>query len=195
LEGAQYSGRCLILTPPLPQSLALLNAGRFTLPGHALRPLQKITYEPCLALILHLNGRGNVPEPGGMWPVGEPIAWLADNSRKGISPTEGAVTIHAGPDFSQERWDRSDEEICHELADAAAEWLGAPIADYRVHRWRYSRPLWIHPEPCLSLEEPAPLVFAGDAFAGPRLEGAALSGLAAAETLIAFSGKLASLPD
>ncbi|HCB48669.1 MAG TPA: hypothetical protein DEP47_03885 [Chloroflexi bacterium] len=127
---------------------------------------------------------GHFPEPGGLWPIGEPIAWMADNYSKGVSQVPGAITIHAGPEFSLKYWDEADEMVAEYLLDAAAEWIGSNSKIVHVHRWRYSKPLRLHPEPYLAISDPAPLIFAGDAFAGPRVEGAALSGLAAAEWLL-----------
>ena len=66
----------------------------------------------------------------------------------------------------------------------AAPWLGSVPVQTQLHRWRYSLPLRVHPERCMVVREPAPLVFAGDAFSGLRVEGAALSGMAAGAALL-----------
>ncbi len=65
----------------------------------------------------------------------------------------------------------------------AAPWLGSLPVQTQLHRWRYGVPLRVHPERFLVVREPAPLAYAGDAFGGPRIEGAALSGLAASAGL------------
>jgi renalase len=182
--GESYQAANLILTPPVPLSLDLLDAGGLVLPGEARSALERISYEPCIALLVQAAGAGHVPEPGGMWPVGGPLSWIADNHKKGISIAEGAITIHAAPEFSEEYWDAPDEAVAGALLEAAGDWIGSGAQVVGLYRWRYSKPLWIHPEPCLALSRPGPLLFAGDAFAGPRLEGAALSGLAAADRLL-----------
>ena len=48
---------------------------------------------------------------------------------------------------------------------------------------RYSRPLHVHREPCMVLRESPPLIVAGDAFGGARVEGAPLSDRSAAKQL------------
>ena len=48
-----------------------------------------------------------------------------------------------------------------------------------LHRWKFSEPKTTHAERCVWLPDVA-LGFAGDAFGGPKVEGAALSGLALA---------------
>jgi renalase len=182
--GEHFSGRALLLTPPVPQSLQLLAAGDVPLPEQTRVELGQIKYAPCLAVLARLSEASLIPEPGGLWFAGEPISWMADNQRKGVSPGPGAaMTIHAGPQFSQAHWATPEAEVTAALLAVAAPWLGSAPVQTQLHRWRYSLPLRVHPERCVVLREPAPLVFAGDAFGGPRVEGAALSGLAAGAAL------------
>jgi hypothetical protein len=98
------------------------------------------------------------------------------------------MTIHAGPQFSRLHWGTPEDVVTAALLRVAAPWLGSPTVQTQLHRWRYSRPLRVYPERCVILREPAPLVFAGDAFGGPRVEGAALSGLAAGGALAELLG-------
>jgi len=182
--GERFSGRALLLTPAVPQSLELLATGDFLLPEPVRGELRQIAYAPCLAVLAQLSGPSRIPDPGGLWFEGEPISWMADNQRKGVSSGAGAaVTIHAGPQFSRAHWESPEGEVTATLLAAAAPWLGNVPVQTQLHRWRYSLPLRVHPERCVVVREPAPLVFAGDAFGGPRVEGAALSGLAAGAAL------------
>ena len=181
--GETLRAASLILTPPAPQSLALLEAGGISLPATARTALTRIEYDPCFAVLVELDGPSLLPTPGALQLRGEPIAWIGDNHRKGISPDDFTVTIHAGPDFTRAHWDSPHEEVATKLLAAAGEWLGGGIRSWQVHRWRYSHPLTPHPEACLLVETPGPLVFAGDAFGEPRVEGAFLSGLAAGSAL------------
>jgi predicted NAD/FAD-dependent oxidoreductase len=116
---------------------------------------------------------------------GGPIAWIADNFHKGISRKVPSITVHASAEFSRLHWDTPPEEVADILFQDASGWIKSDIRSSQLHRWRYSQPVEIHPSPCLMVDAEAPLVFAGDAFGGPRIEGAALSGLAAAENLLA----------
>jgi len=110
--------------------------------------------------------------------------WIGDNQQKGVSKAP-AVTIHANPAFSRAYWTADDQAIMHELLTHASPWLGASVVSAEIKRWRYSAPDSFVPEPCIFLAEPLPLLFAGDAFVSPCVEGAVLSGLAAAEHLLA----------
>ncbi len=181
--GEVYSASVVVLTPPVPQALALMAAGGFVLPPEMHAGLAAIDYERCLAVMAVLDGPSRLPPPGGRAPAEGPIAWIADNQLKGIS-AEPAVTIHATHGFSLEHWDGDRPASGRLLLEAAAEWLGAGIKTFQVHGWRYSKPIRVHEQACVIVSQSPMLVLAGDAFAGPKVEGAALSGWAAAEAIL-----------
>ncbi len=181
-----YHADALILTPPVPQSLAFFK-GDFALPDDAKNALQKINYEPSWAVLAQLDGASKIPFPGALHIENGPISWIADNYQKGISPLPGSVTIHARGDWTSQHFEDEPQKVTALLLNAARDYLGAKVISAQAHRWRYAKPLVTHAAPYLMIEKPASLFFAGDAFisagAGPRVEGATLSGLAAARAL------------
>jgi predicted NAD/FAD-dependent oxidoreductase len=183
-DGTELRARSLLLTAPVPQTLELLAAGGVELSTGDQADLAAISYHPCVAVLALLDGPSGLPEPGALRPAGEPLDWVADNQRKGISPVP-AITVHAGPDASRRLWDRPDEEVVAELL-AAVPGLGAvPLLDgTQVHRWRFARPEGLRDEKFKELLGVPPAVLAGDAFAGARVPGAAASGWAAADLLL-----------
>ncbi|MCG2787207.1 MAG: FAD-dependent oxidoreductase [Anaerolineae bacterium] len=181
-NGETIAANAVLLTAPVPQSLAMLDAGGVALEASKREQLEAVDYEPCLAVMAVLNAPSKIPEPGFIRFDERPIAWLADNHAKGISAVS-AVTIHATPAYSSSHWDDDRQEIGRRLLEVAAPWLGAEPAEFQVHAWRYARPKVERDQPCLVLNPSPPLLIAGDAFGGPRVEGAALSGWAAAKAL------------
>ena len=181
--GEDYPASAVVLTPPVPQSLALMAAGGFSLQPEMHARLADIHYELCLSVMAVLDGPSRLPPPGGRAPAEGPIAWIADNHLKGVSAAP-AVTIHATHAFSLEHWEGDRQASGRLLLDAAAEWLGAGIKTFQVHGWRYSKPMRVHEQACVIVRESPMLVLAGDAFAGPKVEGAAISGWAAAEAIL-----------
>jgi predicted NAD/FAD-dependent oxidoreductase len=167
----------LVLTCPVPQALALLDAGAVALPAALRTELDALTYHPCLAALVVLSGPSRVP-PGGFAPESGPLRWIADNAAKGVGPSGiGAVTLHATPDWSRARYDAPEADVLAELVAVARPWLGeAPVAASALHRWKFSEPRATFRERSLWLPELS-LGFAGDSFGGPKVEGAALSGL------------------
>jgi renalase len=188
LSGERLEATALLLTPPVPQSLALLAEEGIPLPADEATVLARIDYDPCLALTVVLDGPSEIPSPGGMWPGGAQIYWMADNQQKGISPLP-AMTIHATPEYSRERFADSRDMIVAELLDAASSWLGSEPTATNLRRWRYSIPRQLYPGRFLLMQTPGLVAFAGDAFAGPRVEGATLSGVAAGRALVAALSK------
>lgn len=178
------SGRALLLTPPVPQTLALLDAGGITLPGHADAVLRPVAYEPCLALLLVLDGDPRLPGPGGVQFAAGPVSWMADNAAKGTARTP-AVTVHAAADWSTARFDDPDDAVAEQLLATMQPWLrGASVRAHAVFRWRYAKPIRPRHDGALVAEAAGGrLVVAGDALAGAKVEGAVTSGLAAARAL------------
>ncbi len=186
-SGSRVAGNALVLTAPVPQALDLASSGSYSLPDGARRHLEALSYDPCLALMVLLDDSTGVPEPGGMQIKGEPLDWISDNRRKGISEAP-AVTVHAGPEWSRSHFEDDEMEITESMISRAGDHLGTDLAPAVVEtslaRWRYS---WVtnpHPDPCLVASDDPLLLFCGDAFGQPKVEGAALSGLAAADHLL-----------
>ncbi|NDJ87410.1 MAG: NAD(P)-binding protein, partial [Chloroflexi bacterium] len=100
-DGSELQAHALIMTAPVPQALAMLAAGAVDLPETIRQALDRIDYDPCFAVMALLEGPSAIPVPGAIQMNSEPIAWIADNAHKGVSATPGAVTIHAGPEFSR----------------------------------------------------------------------------------------------
>jgi predicted NAD/FAD-dependent oxidoreductase len=170
----------VVLTCPLPQARSLTITAGVDLPP----AFRDTDYDRTLALLAVLDRPGAVPPPGGVQDADETFSFIGDNQAKGLSVAP-AITFHARADWSLTWWDRPRDETHAELQRRAAPWLeDAAIVASEVKRWRFATPQAIWPDPCWTADGAAPLAFAGDAFAGPRIEGAALSGLAAAAALL-----------
>lgn len=185
-SGATFSGDELILTAPVPQSLALLKTANVPLPIKAQNTLEPLRYEPCIAVLAILDAPSLLPPSGALYVEGEVIWWLADNSVKGISTRAGAITIHSTGGWARAHYGDSEEEIIRALTDEAAPFLGleANVEHAQVRRWRFSKPENPLEVNHLSVEE-LNLSFAGDIFQGAKIEGAVLSGLSSARALVA----------
>lgn len=179
-------GTAVVATAPVPQTLALVLAGGVALDPDVGSGLERIAYHRVLALLVRLDAEPALPPPGAIQQPEDPtFTFIADNRAKGISP-EAAVTFHAAVELSSLLWDRSDRDVTEHLLAQAAPWLGeARPLEVQLKRWRYATPVEPWPERAVvAAQRTGPLVLAGDAFGGPRFEGAYRSGLAAAALLV-----------
>jgi len=179
-DTATITAGTVIVTAPAPQAAALL-ADTGLDPGIE-EQLAGIAYDPCFALMLVLDRPSLVPPPGGVRFASGDVAWLADNQQKGISPVP-ALTVHASAAFSRAYFDAPSDEVAAALTARVARWIDGDVTrnvlERSLHRWRYATPVTVLPQPFLVARTAPAVVVCGDAFDGPRVEGAAASGLAA----------------
>ena len=175
-DGSVLDADAIIVTCPLPQAYALLVTADIELPESMLRT----EYDRTICLLAVLNQSSAVTKPGGLQHPDETFSFIADNAIKGISSAV-ALTMHANPQFSLEHWDTSTDDVQRLLLERASPWIGdATVITSQIKKWRLATPLTIWPERYWAKDM---IVLAGDAFGGPKIEGAALSGLSAANYL------------
>ena len=183
-EGMVFRSNSILLTAPVPQSLELLSRSQIGLPDETLIALSSIEYHRCIAALAIRAEPSAITEVGGALKLdGGPIAWISDNLRKGISPDRPSLTIHSTPAFAAEHWESPDETRLPPLLEAASPHIAAEVVSCEGHRWRYSQPTSSYDKKAF-VDAERRLAIAGDGFTGGRVEGAALSGLAAAQQLL-----------
>jgi hypothetical protein len=178
----------IVLTPPVPVSLALAQHSDLEPPTNLLNRLRNVEYKRTIAVLFSLeeHPRG-LPSHGGIQFVDDPeLAFIADNATKGVSESP-AVTVHLSNDASLALWNEPD----HELTEFASEHLEAKIGAVVslgsvVKRWRYAGPVQVLEESAFLWGNQPLIAMAGEAFNGPKVEGAFDSGRYAAEKIAEF---------
>lgn len=177
-DGSTHAADGVILTCPIPQSYSLVANTSIELPSDLLMT----DYERTLGVLAVLDRPSAVPDPGGLQNPDGVFSWVGDNHRKGVSPIP-ALTLHANPTWSLEHWDAPHDDAHAALLAAARDYIGdAEVIESQFKRWRFATPMAVWPDAHWR-DESGTLVLAGDAFAGPKVEGAVTSGLSAAHSL------------
>lgn len=141
----------VILTPPTPQTVALIRASKWRDESEMLRRadlLATVEYNPCLTVLLGYTAP--VPEPPAYALLSEdrsrPLLWLAFEQVKTSerAPDGGAVLIaQLGGEFSALSYRSLDEEILDATQRELASIFGSDYARpawSQVKRWLYSQP-------------------------------------------------------
>lgn len=183
-EEQTFRAASVLVTAPVPQALALLAAGDVPIDTGNRASLEAIDYAPCIALLGVSTKPIDLPAPGVLRQPNAAIEWIADNKAKGISEVGPAITIHCGEEFSRGHYESDDEDVYESIHQLLSEMLPVDFTSWQMKRWRYSRPKNPLSVGAWTRGLPPGLVLAGDAFNGARVEGAVLSGLAAADTLL-----------
>ncbi len=138
--------------------------------------------QPCWSVMLATKAPLELPYAGA-FVADSPLSWIACNSSKpGRETSPETWLLHATPGWSQDHLDASPEEVAQRLVDAFIEATGSlaiEVQYVRAHLWRFAIPQQPLAEACLFNSE-LHVGACGDWCAGPRVEGAFLSGLAAA---------------
>lgn len=168
----------VLLTPPLPQTLELLGDSGLDRPSD----LEAVQYHASLAVIAILDAPAGIP--GGHVAPDDPIVgWVADNEHKGAS-ARPSITVQSTPDFAAAHIDEDRDGWTQQLLEAARPFHGGTPVAVHPHGWRFAEPVTTLGEGARRIAAPAPVVLAGEVFSGARVEGAYLSGRAAAELLL-----------
>ena len=185
-DGRLVRARNLLLTPPPPQSKALLEE----VAREAAAEVAPHRTLPCLALGACFL-RAELSWKGIQSPDDPILSWIGHDTSKrpDLHPDCTILMLHASPDFSIANANAPDEEIIAALLGRASQMTSrdwsAPEGVF-LQRWRYALPAPEgSPRGPLVYSNPAPLVVAGDWCAGGRIEGAWLAGRDAADQILA----------
>lgn len=179
-DGVGHVADRVILTAPIPQSFSIMFSSGLEMP----HDLRSIDYDRTLGLLVTLDSVAhNIASPGGIQFADDTFSFIGDNVAKSVSAAP-ALTFHANPAWSLAHFDDEIDVIHADLLTAAAPWIGdATILSSQAKKWRFAIPQRTWPDACW-VDGTGTLALAGDAFAGPRVEGAALSGVAASNRLL-----------
>lgn len=178
-DGESLVGRSVLLTAPPAQSADLIG------PEHPLSgQLRSVEMLPCWALMAGFERAPEVPFDAAFVNEG-PLSWLARNDSKAGTGEGAAWTAHASADWSSENLEAEPETVAQALFAAMGQlhpgFRAQPVFR-KAHRWRFAmagKPL----EGPILADPGQKMVIAGDWCAGERIEGAWISGLAAARRL------------
>jgi predicted NAD/FAD-dependent oxidoreductase len=145
----------------------------------------KVAMAPCWAVMVAFGEALDTPFDAAFVNSG-PLSWVARNSSKPERSTEpDSWILHGGPEWSTRHIEDSPETVGDQLFQAFCEILGRPAeaVHLEAHRWRFALPVDPLSVSCL-VDHGARIAASGDWCGGPRVEGAYLSGLAAAASVV-----------
>jgi hypothetical protein len=172
----------VVVALPAPQGRELLAGCTETADGMA-----RVRMEPCWAAMFAFDQPLPIEADGVFINlVGGPLAWVSRDSSKPGRPAGERWVLHAAPAWSRENIGRDRADIASRLLaafDAATGIEAPPPVFVDTHLWRYA--MGACPRmPGMLFDDRRRLAIAGDWCSGGRIEGAYLSGIAAAGRLL-----------
>ena len=183
-DGREFRGRHLVITCPPPQGAVLLEGAA----PEAAALLRGIPMEPCLAVAARFPRRDIAWH--GVQSDDTAVSWIGHDTSKRPARHDGRtiVVVHASSGFSRDHYETPEKDAVGTLLARASEISATDLRNPEacfLQRWRYAQA--VDPpggEPAVSLQAPAPLILAGECFAGGKIEGAWVSGIAAGTGLM-----------
>ena len=171
----------VIATPPEQVAPLLADPDSLAAVGQA---LHGVAMEPCWALMAVLD-QPLLAEWDATFVNEGALGWVCNQAAKPSRPAAPAWVLHATSEWSRAHLETDAAQVVDGLLDAARLLPGAANVRTefaKAHRWRYSRARQPLESGALWFERQQ-LALAGDWCAGSRVEGAFLSGTAAAHRI------------
>jgi len=180
---------------------------------NSITPLRTLTYDPCFAGLFVVKRESlteafskvlqRFKEQEGFEERG--VIWLSSVRDRGGELPDGveAFTVHMSASWTQTHWEVQDPSQGADLLFQQVMALGlihpqsslqSSVLAHSVQKWRYSAPRALFDSPYFEVPFAVPhreyhsqgtsIWLCGDAFQGPRVEGAFLSGRATAQAVI-----------
>lgn len=165
--GHAIASRALLLTPPAPVSLRLLEKGNVPLDDRLRATLSSIRFQPSFVGLFELNQPSRLVADRGHLARNLPpeIERVADQQRKGVSATP-AVTVYMTGDWSERHWRQADDEIIRQIRRIISPFIpSSHIQASHVIRWERAQTIRPIRSPFIDAgSSERPLLIAGDAF-------------------------------
>ncbi len=171
----------VVVSAPAPQAGALL---RTCSPDLAARAAS-VEMAPCWAVMMTFPESLNLGFDGA-FVNNSAITWVARDASKPERKDHESWVIHASSEWSTTHLEMEPDRAAAALVREFCAALGLEREDPKhltAHRWRFALPLEPLPETFL-FDANLRLAACGDWCGGPRVEGAFLSGLAAADEIL-----------
>ena len=177
----------VVLAIPTAQAHALLRTSGLAGPVAAAAAARAEALQPCLAALVAFAAP--LADGDGAWFVtDDELAWAAHDGGKPGRSGGPTYVLHGAASWSLQRFDRDVTQNAQALVAAFARCLGRPlpaVAHLEGHRWRYALAAAGEPDRACAVDAGQRLALCGDGLVGGRVEGAWVSGVAAAEQLLA----------
>jgi renalase len=187
----QLKANALIVAIPAPQAEDLLAPlGKNLLGAEFLHSLHSVEFYPCISVMAGFSPNS---QPLPDWKAltfndHADLAWIGLDSSKRFQSQAPHFVLQSSYKLAQQHIESQDlQSVGNDMLQKAAENLALPWLEnpewMEVHRWRYAFPRTPLDIACLSANTPLPLICCGDWCGGNLVEGAMVSGLAAADKI------------